>query len=149
MVYLDRHNVNCGGDSFLDAFKLNQHGTNRMRFNADCCRVPDKKSCYAARTTENDDGGGNTVYLDRHNVECRDNYVLSRFRVVRNAAHNKVAYHYTCCTIKEIIPSKNIVLSRASDRFLAPSLAKDVMYSSILRLLGINNVMTTVTRVKV
>ena len=104
--YLDRHNVNCGTDSFMSAFKLNQQGSGRIRYNADCCRIPDKKSCYPAKTPFNDDGRGNTVYLDRHNVACRDNYAVSRFRMVRNDKGDKVQYHFTCCTVKEIIKRK-------------------------------------------
>ena len=109
-LYLDRHNVNCGTDSFLSAFKLNQQGSGRIRYNADCCRIPDKKSCYPAKTPFNDDGRGNAVYLDRHNVACRDNYAISRFRLMRNDKGDKIQYHFTCCTVKEIIKSTSFFL---------------------------------------
>uniref|UniRef100_A0A7M5V0H6 Uncharacterized protein n=1 Tax=Clytia hemisphaerica TaxID=252671 RepID=A0A7M5V0H6_9CNID len=102
-VYLDRHDVNVGSEAFLSALKLNRNGPNKIRYNFDACVIPDKKSCYSARTVMNDDGSGNTVYLDRHNIECRSNYGIQRLKLVRNSKGNKYQYHFTCCTVKEII----------------------------------------------
>jgi hypothetical protein len=42
----------------------------------------------------NDEGGGNTIYLDRHNVNCGKN-ALKRFRLVRDGKGN-FRYDYSC-----------------------------------------------------
>jgi hypothetical protein len=42
----------------------------------------------------NDEGGGNTIFLDRHNVECEKN-ALNRFRLVRDGRGN-YRYDYSC-----------------------------------------------------
>ena len=55
-------------------------------------------SCYTSNTNLNAAGGGNTVYLDRHNVRCKLNYGLSMFRLFRGG--DKIAYKMRCCTIK-------------------------------------------------
>jgi hypothetical protein len=43
----------------------------------------------------NDPGGGNTIYLDRHNVEC-GNSALKRFKLVNHG--NQYRYDYSCST---------------------------------------------------
>jgi hypothetical protein len=105
MVYLDRHTLQCN-NNFIDAFKLNRDGSTKIKYNFDCCVIPDKKSCYQGTTKFDLDGGGNTVYLDRQNVACRRNYGLTYFKLNRNSAHNRIQYKFECCTIKEVIPSK-------------------------------------------
>lgn len=57
-------------------------------------------SCYTTNTNMNAAGGGNTVYLDRHNVRCKVNYGLSMFRMYRGNGGTKLAYQMRCCTIK-------------------------------------------------
>jgi hypothetical protein len=42
----------------------------------------------------NDPGGGNTIYLDRHNVDCGDNGI-KRFHLTR-AGNGNFRYDYTC-----------------------------------------------------
>jgi len=42
----------------------------------------------------NDEGGGNTIFLDRHNVECEKN-ALKRFSLVRDGRGN-YRYDYSC-----------------------------------------------------
>merc|ERR1712055_253334 len=58
--------------------------------------------CTTLYTQWNSDGSGNLVYLDRQAVSCSDNGYLSQFQLTRNAApHDKVAYRYNCCNMKD------------------------------------------------
>lgn len=44
------------------------------------------------------DGGGNTVYLDRQNPNCRS-YGMRKFRLQRNGGGNGVKYEFNCCSL--------------------------------------------------
>jgi hypothetical protein len=44
----------------------------------------------------NDEGGGNTVYFDRHTVKCKSNEALSRLKLSRKGDGN-FRFDYTCC----------------------------------------------------
>ncbi|CAG2196875.1 unnamed protein product [Mytilus edulis] len=56
--------------------------------------------CGDKVTPWNDDGGGNTVYLDRHRVSCGEpGNVINRFKLER-ARGNKIRYRYTCCKLE-------------------------------------------------
>jgi hypothetical protein len=53
--------------------------------------------CVDRTTVANDFGGGNTIFLDRHNVQCNPNEVLSGFQLSRPKP-NQIAYKYKCCS---------------------------------------------------
>jgi hypothetical protein len=59
--------------------------------------------CRTASTPWNDEGRGNAVYLDRHNVSCNGNELLQRFQLLRNG-RGLYHYDYTCCSINEGVP---------------------------------------------
>lgn len=44
----------------------------------------------------NDEGGGNTIYFDRHDIKCKPNEALSRLHLTRKGDGN-FRYDYTCC----------------------------------------------------
>lgn len=46
------------------------------------------------KTPSNDWGGGNSIYLDRHNMDC-GNDAIRQFRLYRPAG-NRIAYNYSC-----------------------------------------------------
>ena len=91
-IYLDRHNLDCGDDG-LSRFKLERPSGNRIRYAYTC-----KEGINSAGTNKNsgsnDWGGGNTVYLDRHNVDCGTK-PIAQFKLVRPAG-NKIRYDYRC-----------------------------------------------------
>jgi hypothetical protein len=45
----------------------------------------------------NSDGGGNTVYFDRHDLRCPGGEVMQRWHLNRMGTHNRVRFDYTCC----------------------------------------------------
>lgn len=53
--------------------------------------------CVQKTTVANDWGSGNSIYLDRHNVQCDTNQILSGFQLFRPKP-NQIAYKYTCCS---------------------------------------------------
>lgn len=101
MVYLDRHRVSCPYNGFLKHFHLNRnHNLDRYRYTYSCC-IPQssqrsKMSCYTSKTRENNDGGGDMVYLDRHTPRCHFGFFLNRFELVRPSSRT-IQYKYRCC----------------------------------------------------
>jgi uncharacterized small protein (DUF1192 family) len=90
------------------------------------CKVPndpnsyqpyDRLKCRTLNTPFNDEGGGNAVYLDRHDLRCEPNEMLGQFRLIRNGA-NQYRYDYTCCKVA------------------SPSFSEDTLPSSIKALPG-------------
>jgi hypothetical protein len=96
VVYLDRHNVDCGKDSILSQFNLLRNGEEKYRYNYKCKSSNKPLQCRDVTTTINDDGNGNAVFLDRHDVVCADDEVLNQFKLVR-PTDKTIQYQYKCC----------------------------------------------------
>ena len=94
-VYLDRHTINCG-KGIISQFKLNNNGKGKINYNATCIPDPNNSEYTKHFTPLNDDGRGNTVYLDRHNIDCKNQGLISRIKLVRGGNAKKVGYKYTC-----------------------------------------------------
>jgi len=58
----------------------------------------DRLKCRTLNTPFNDEGGGNAVFLDRHNVNCEPDELLKQFHLIRSG-NNSYRYNYTCCKI--------------------------------------------------
>jgi hypothetical protein len=99
--YLDRHKVDCG-DKAISDFWLKNQGDGTMKYAFKCSDlVHDNNMCYETITPFDEDGDGNMVYLDRHNVECGEGYALTSFGLERNSNDNRIAYRYNCCRMPE------------------------------------------------
>jgi hypothetical protein len=61
-------------------------------------KVVETLQCRYLSTPWNDEGGGNAVFLDRHDVSCNQNEMLNRFHLQRSN-RGTYRYDYTCCTI--------------------------------------------------
>jgi len=104
-VYLDRHDVRCNSNEALSYWKLNRGpggsgwGARRRTIKVDykCCHTPDQGRCHSISTHLNSDGGGNTVYFDRHDLKCPGSEVMQRWHLNRMGTHNRVRFDYTCC----------------------------------------------------
>lgn len=107
-IFLDRQNIDCDGQ-YINNFKLQRNnGGNKVKFTYTCCEMPEEKACVQERTPMNDDGGGNAIFLDRHEVKCKDNFALSQFKLSRGGGGKKYQYQYTCCQTKA--PGKKITI---------------------------------------
>ena len=57
------------------------------------------RTCRNASTDWNDRHDGNAMFLDRHNVECADDEVLTKFRLTTDHVNSKQRYDYRCCKL--------------------------------------------------
>ena len=94
--YLDRHEVKCPDNSVLSQFKLARPDGNNIRYDYSCKKSKVPLNCKPVSTIGNDDGGGKMWHLDRHDVKCADNEVLSGFKMTRLPG-SKIQYNYNCC----------------------------------------------------
>lgn len=92
-VYLDRHNVNCDNGDGLTQFRLSRPSGTTINYRYSCSRYGDARGTGYS-TPANDDGRGNSVFLDRHAVNCNGR-ALQRFRLVRPSS-SQISYQYRC-----------------------------------------------------
>ena len=101
-IYLDRHNVNCGDNKVMTRIHLNQGvidgGSYHYEYNCAANKQIQNLKCRNVSTQMNDYGGGNSIYLDRHNIVCQNNEALSQLRLVRSPDGLNYQYQYTCCS---------------------------------------------------
>lgn len=96
-VYFDRHDITCPDGQAIGRIHLNRNGQGQFQFQYDCRQVPNLGNCVNKTTPANDSGGGNSIYLDRHDVKCDSNQVIKRLHLTR-PKDNQIAYEYTCCS---------------------------------------------------
>ena len=99
-VYLNRQVVSCK-NNFIIGFQLKRQGDD-IGYSHICGENSSVKLCYEASAAFETDGGGegNAIYLDRHNVDCSNNYILSTFKLIRSIDKDHWRYNFQCC--KEI-----------------------------------------------
>ena len=101
IAYLDRHNVDCGNGGFLTQFHFNRNSDN-MQYSYKCGHA-DNLTCRSVGTEWNDSGtspgerGNGIGYLDRHNVSCGVDEVISQFQLQTSDGTRKIRYVYNCC----------------------------------------------------
>ena len=93
MIFLDRHTLDCGDDG-LNQFRLGRPTGHQIQYKYKCLDGINSPANINKDTGSNDWGGGNTIFLDRHNVNC-DKNPIAKFRLARPAG-NKIRYDYTC-----------------------------------------------------
>lgn len=98
--YLNRQKVDCGDTPITD-FLLRRPTNNTMSYAYKCSNLAHNGNCRELVTPHDEDGDGNMVYLDKHNVECGEGEAMTSFRLTRNATNDRVNYTYTCCTMPE------------------------------------------------
>ena len=91
-IYLDRHKVDCGKDG-INSFRLRRPAGNRLSYNYDCLSGINLPSTDT-NTGANNWGGGNTIYLDRHNVDCNGK-PIAHFKLTR-PKRDELSYRYGC-----------------------------------------------------
>ena len=93
MIFLDRHTLDCGDDG-LNQFRLGRPTGHQIQYKYKCLDGINSPANINKDTGSNDWGGGNTIFLDRHNVNC-DKNPIAKFRLVRPEGHT-IRYDYTC-----------------------------------------------------
>jgi hypothetical protein len=66
--------------------------------------TPPTTICRSVSTPFQPEGGGKSVYLDRHNIVCNDDEMISQMRYIRSGK-DTFRYDYKCCKID---PSKMV-----------------------------------------
>lgn len=94
-VFLDRHNVDCGVNSVISELKLVRNGY-QYQYQYQCIPSTQTLNCRQTSTPWNDEGGGNSIFLDRHDLKCNSDEAISEFKLVRDG-NGKYQYQYTCC----------------------------------------------------
>jgi len=95
-VYVDRHNIDCGVQGVQRLhYQRNPANQSQFRYDYTCANGGSLGAATPKNTGFNDEGGGNTIYLDRHNIDCGDNSVMSQLKLNRDGA-GKFKYDYTC-----------------------------------------------------
>ena len=101
-VYLDQQNVDCD-DKPISEFQLKAVNDNEIKYAYKCSTLSHNGVCRDVQTEFSNDGGGNTDYLDRHDVKCDDGEAMTSFKLIRNPPErrdtegDRVAYAYKCC----------------------------------------------------
>ena len=92
-IYLDRHHVTCYNKA-IKRIHLRRPSGNQINYLYRCGNT-DLSNITEYTTPANNWGGGNAVYIDRHNIACPAGSVLSAFRLER-PAHDTIRYRYSC-----------------------------------------------------
>lgn len=104
-IYFDRHDINCYKGEALKSWQLKRGsggfgwGSRRrqIKFDYECCSQPNQGQCHSISTRLNDDGGGKTVYFDRHDLSCGKSEVMQRWHLNRDGSHDRIRFDYQCC----------------------------------------------------
>jgi hypothetical protein len=86
--YLDRQTVNCGS-SPINKFHLRRDG-GRIQYAYKCAENGNMEAPQQQVTDWQDDGSGKLIFLDRLNVECDADSLITKFHYDRNSNGNKV-----------------------------------------------------------
>jgi hypothetical protein len=100
IFYLDRHTVSCGTGNALNRFQLFREN-DTIRYNYNCIyseSISTACSDYTTpvNSTRDGDSTHTTHYLDRHDVNCPNDSLLTDFVLTRSGSRN-IYYKYTCC----------------------------------------------------
>lgn len=96
VIYLDKHNVDCGTNP-ISKFRLTSpENATKLSYDYTCNSKAVAGECRNVTTPWRDEDWQNYV-LDKHNVECNQDEVITRFQLKRNSTHDKLRYEYKCC----------------------------------------------------
>ncbi|NQZ11375.1 MAG: ricin-type beta-trefoil lectin domain protein, partial [Algicola sp.] len=92
-IYLDRHVVDCANNA-IQYLRLYRPSSTQISYHYKCGQkaLTNVRDYY---TPANDVGGGNAIFLDRHNISCPNEEVLSYFKLQR-PSESTIQYHYKC-----------------------------------------------------
>ena len=120
-IFLDRHNIDCG-DNAVKSFQLTRKGDGNYRYDYSCSAPfvdgnnissNEIKGQTSKSTGLNDIGGGNSIYLDRHQLDCGEDGAIAQFQLADNDS-SKFQYNYKCIKIGEPMTSR-MVTTPAND----------------------------------
>lgn len=105
-VFLDRHDVSCEDKGVLKSLKLIHPKEDQINYEFSCIGLPDMEGTEVKQkgTQPTEDGGGNVIYLDRHDLNCDENgTALSQFRY-----NNNITYGYRCKKVPSMTTCRDV-----------------------------------------
>ena len=94
LMYLDRHNVDCGSDG-INGFSFDRVDDQNHQYNYKCLSSEGMGTSTSLKGSGSNDWGGNSViYLDRHTVDCGIK-TITQFKLTRPSAV-QIEYSYKC-----------------------------------------------------
>jgi len=98
-IYLDKHNIDCNNRP-ITQINLLRPNKSTLEYHYKCGNTQ-LRDIQNYDTGFNDYGDGENIYLDRHNVRCPDESILTQIRLVRNPANtNEIRYNYRCGRVR-------------------------------------------------
>lgn len=96
-LYLANIPVRSEGANVLNRFKLVRvPEENSLIYVFESTNGLKDEAVTARFTPWNEDGGGNTTFLDRHIVACEPNEAITRFQLAYDIATSQIRYEYGC-----------------------------------------------------
>jgi hypothetical protein len=96
---LDRHPISCPASYALNRFHIETlSNSDNIQIDYNCVPIPNLTNCTNISTPFNDDGNGNTTFLDRLPVNCGEDQVMTALHLTRNSDGNQIRFDYTCCS---------------------------------------------------
>jgi hypothetical protein len=98
-IFLDRHDADCGEENVMTQIQLHRPTDKQIQWKYACAPNTQSKklTCRKLTTNPNEDGGGNVIFLDRHDMKCNENEAISRIKLKRPDDKN-YQFEYTCCS---------------------------------------------------
>ncbi len=94
-TYLNQLNVDCGATP-VNRFQLSRGpGAGTWRYSYNCSSGGSLAAPVSSSTNWADSGGGSVIFLDRQDVDCGANGVLTQFQLEKNA-NGQDRYNYSC-----------------------------------------------------
>jgi hypothetical protein len=121
-IFLDRHNIDCGDNNGIKSFHLTRKGDGNFRYEYSCSAPfvdgnnitsTEVKGPMYKSTGFNDVGGGSSIFLDRHQLDCGEDGAITQFQLANNDT-SKYQYNYKCIKMGTPMTSR-MVTTPAND----------------------------------
>lgn len=100
-IYLDRHNMDCGPKALNQIlYKRNPADLSQFGMQYTCGEGGALDTPIPKNTPWDEDGNGNTIYLDRHDAVCPENSVMTKLQLARSG-NNTWQWQYACAPSKQ------------------------------------------------
>ena len=117
-IYLDRHEINCNNKGIKDIKFIKEN--DRIKYDYKC-GIYNLNNISNHETNYEDNGQGRNIFLDRHNLNCPNDKILTKIKLKTNHQTNQIKYNYTCGNIPiihSIIPTREVIGDRFSIIFI-------------------------------
>lgn len=112
LIFLDRHNIACGNKSAINKFKYilgnsdNLEEANKFKYQYSCTSGGNLKDTKSLKST-NPSIDAEFSYLDKHDIRCETDEVLSEFQLQR-PSDSTINYNYKCIKSNKPLTCRNL-----------------------------------------